>query len=341
MSSSRYIAAARQRRAEPQAKPVPQQRPPVTSIASQAAFQQQHQNNQRMQQLQPQMQPRGVPPQHMNRANIMNQMNQNNRMQQMQQQMPQQMQQQMQQQNHTENIDNTTVPSRLTVSDAIGLITLRLGKLEQYIIDHQNDNASISKTQDMNLPENSEIIDKSVLHNIINRLDSIEKKDYKVDNSLIQTIEKRLNNIEIENTNKMDTNIIENLEKRLNSIEKENNYLINEVNKLTQTLANFMNETEKRLTDFDYAFSEIEKNFIIPTEYDYFDEENKNYIDNENIHVDNNENIENEMVIDHNDSVIVQEVVQEVNDETNDKNETNNLKNIVEMELNSDMPIGY
>lgn len=257
MSSSRYIAAARQRRAEPPSKPVPQQRPPVTSIASQAAFQQQHQNNQGQRMGQPQQPGRGIPPQHMSRANIMNQMNPNNRMQQMPQQMPQQSQI-PQQQVYPEPVETAMpIPSKLTISDAIGLITLRLGKVEQYIIDHQHDSVSTSssKNNEFHLPENSEIVDKSVLNNIVSRLDSIEKKEVKVDNTA------------------------------------QINQLQGEIIKLRQILENFMTETERRIGDVEFAFSEMEKNFMVPTEtFENFEVED--IIDDVNI-VNNNVDVNN------------------------------------------------
>jgi hypothetical protein len=317
------MAVARQRRADPPAKQVPQQRPPVTSIASQAAFQQQHQNNQsqRMQQMQQQQQqPRGNPQQHMNRANIMNQMNQNNRMQQMQQQMPQQheiSQQKMQ----SEHIDSAMqIPSRLTISDAIGLITLRLGKIEQYIIDNQHEHhgmtSSGSKSEDSRLPENSEIVDKSVLHNIVNRLDSIEKKDAKLDNNVIQSIENRLSNIEKEkNDVKVDNSL-------------QISQLQNEVNTLRQMIEGFMYEMERRMGDFEFAFSEIEKNFIMPTET------------LENFEV---EDIGEEGNVSEKDIDIQMEELDGKNiQEEKKESSTLDLKSVVEMDLkNNTMPIGY
>jgi hypothetical protein len=71
--------------------------------------------------------------------------------------------------------------SKISISDAIGLITLRLGKIEQYVIDTQHDNqtggGSGGAGGGFSLPENTQLIDNSVFTSIINRLDSIEKKD--------------------------------------------------------------------------------------------------------------------------------------------------------------------
>jgi hypothetical protein len=65
--------------------------------------------------------------------------------------------------------------TKLTVSDAIGLITLRLGRVEQYIMDTQNSDEGQNHSSTSN-GNNTSMFDNSVLTNIISRLDSIEKK---------------------------------------------------------------------------------------------------------------------------------------------------------------------
>jgi len=65
--------------------------------------------------------------------------------------------------------------TKLTVSDAIGLITLRLGRVEQYIMDTQNSDEGQNHSSNSN-GNNTSMFDNSVLTNIISRLDSIEKK---------------------------------------------------------------------------------------------------------------------------------------------------------------------
>ena len=152
MSSSRSIAAARNRRA---GDPVQQQQPPNrpgTSIGSSAAFQTQTQYGKKV----PQQSQKNDPP----------------------------------------PPPNPNVPfSKISVSDAIGLITLRLGKVEQYIIDTQHDsesgNGSGSGGGGFSLPENTQLVDNSVFTSIINRLDSIEKKDLQ-SKQLLTKIEQEL-----------------------------------------------------------------------------------------------------------------------------------------------------
>lgn len=88
-----------------------------------------------------------------------------------QQRQPQQTQQEQPQ------IQSNGLPfSKLTVSDAIGLITLRLGKVEQYLLDVQND-GGFGNQNETNIPNNTKLIDTSVLTSIINRLDALEKRE--------------------------------------------------------------------------------------------------------------------------------------------------------------------
>jgi len=145
--SSRSLATARARRAGENAPPVSGNRP-ITSIGSQAAF---------VQQMPPNM---GYnmppPPNNVRTARGMNQ--------------------QQQQKQETNGLPF----NKLSVSDAIGLVTLRLGRVEQWIIetDHENE-INKSSGSNNNLPDGHRIIDNATLSTIINRLDSLEKKDIK------------------------------------------------------------------------------------------------------------------------------------------------------------------
>jgi hypothetical protein len=138
--SSRSLAAARARRSGENAPPVSGNRP-GTSIGSHAAFSPPP-NNVRVARSQggaPQ-QPRTQPP-------------------------SQQQQQQMQQQQQS-------LPfSKLSISDAIGLITLRLGRVEQWVIETQHEKDI--ETQDG--VDSSKTIETSVLTSIMQRIDSLEQ----------------------------------------------------------------------------------------------------------------------------------------------------------------------
>lgn len=136
-------------------------------------------------------------------------------------------------QNADNNVANTpSAPkngmpfSKLTVSDAVGLITLRLGKVEQYLIDLQNSDNNVGSNNNSNTG-----IDNSVLTTIINRLDALEKKE--INNSVQETI-KTIN-------------------REIATI-KQNIQLIN---KNTESLKSNVNN---RFNDIELAFVELEKN---------------------------------------------------------------------------------
>jgi hypothetical protein len=172
MSSSRSIAAARNKRASEQ-----QISRPNTSIASASVFSQQQ---------------RGP----------------------IQQQQPQLQQQQ------------SFAKPKISVSDAIGLTTIRLCKVENFIKELSENGFATSNTQ---------VIDTTVLTTLINRLDALEKKE-------ISTNE------------------------QLKRLEKENIDLTDKLSDLTDKLSAFTKETNDRFDDFDLAFVEIEKQLPVEEE---------------------------------------------------------------------------
>lgn len=192
-SSSRSIAAARSRRAGESQPPVSGGRP-GTSIASHSAFANQ------------------MPAPPSNNVRVAKAPMQQ---QQQQQQMPQ----------------NGLPFSKLSVSDAVGLITLRLGRIEQFVMDFENGEVH-SQSKSSNIPENSKIIDSSVLTTIINRLDSLEKR---------------------EGSNVVASSVVASLEKEL----KDTKDLLSHV---SYKLELFSKETSQRFEDYEMAIAEIEKN---------------------------------------------------------------------------------
>jgi hypothetical protein len=201
-SSSRSIAAARSRRAGESQPPVSGGRP-GTSIASHSAFAQQ--------QMPPQPPSNNVriakaPP-----------------MQQQQQRQPQ---------------TNGLAFNKLSVSDAIGLVTLRLGRVEQFIIDLENGEVSTNtKSGQSGIPENSKIIDNSVLTTIINRLDALEKKDSSTSSA----------------GSSASLDQVAKMEKDLKETKDLLSHLIFKLELLSK-------ETNDRFMDFEGAITEIEKN---------------------------------------------------------------------------------
>ena len=243
MSSSRSITAARARRAGEQAPPMSGTRP-GTSIGSHAAFapQQQYQQpspNVRM--------ARGQP--------------------------PQQQQQIQQQQQMSQQPSNGLPFTKLSISDAIGLITLRLGRVEQFIIDVENGEQGIgglSQTSSSFIPENSKIVDSSVITTIINRIDSLEKRETIPNNSEQMTV---INNeiagisLEVKKLNEeyIKSNLL--LSNHTEQIFRFNRTLT-ETKDLLQNLIMkvdaHIQETNDKFIDYEYALTEIEKNVQNP-----------------------------------------------------------------------------
>ena len=252
--SSRSLAAARARRAGENAPPVSGNRP-GTSIGSHAAFAPQQQtapaynhnaqpNNVRTGKPGQQQQMPPQPPQ--------------------KQQSPafQQVQQSQQQ-------EKKALPfTKLSISDAIGLITLRLGRVEQWVIDTENENEETGDYQSgsLNLPDNSKIIDSSILTNIISRLDSLEKRELGNSNpgeitQLSESVTKLTEQI---------TKIVEEGNKHSLAISKHTEQLFKFDRDLVETkdlLKTFMikydmftSETNNKFADYELALSELEKN---------------------------------------------------------------------------------
>ena len=196
MSSSRSIAAARSRRAGESQPPVSGGRP-VTSIASHSAFVQQQ-----------------MPPPPSNNVRVAK--------------APMQQQQQMPQQ-------GASPFTKLSISDAIGLVTLRLGRVEQFIIDFENgeiEGHHPNSGGGSSIPENSKIVDNSVLTTIVNRLDALEKK---------------------EGSGNVNASSIASLEKEMKEAKDLLSHLLFKYELFTK-------ETNEKFGDFEGAISEIEKN---------------------------------------------------------------------------------
>ena len=205
MSSSRSIAAARSRRAGESQPPVSGGRP-GTSIASHSAFV--------PQQMQPPSNNVRVGKAPIN------------------QQQPQQMQ----------PPSNGLPFTKLSISDAIGLITLRLGRVEQFVIDYENGEIATGPQSEENIPKNSKIIDNSVLANIINRLDALEKKEP-------STSSNSFSNVNNEQISKIEKDLKETKDLLAHMLFK---------------FELFSKETTDKFNDFEVAITEIEKNMEAP-----------------------------------------------------------------------------
>jgi len=256
MSSSRSIAAARARRSNEQAPPVNGSRP-ITSIGSQAAFAnmpQQPPSNIRIARGPP------MPPQQ----------------QQMYQQMPpppSQMYQQMPPppQMLPGHPQGPALPfSKLSISDAIGLVTLRLGRVEQFIIDLENGEHQHINMGASNIPDNSKIIDNSVLSSMINRLDSLEKREpATINNEQIEQVSEDIKVIQ-ESVKRLNDELVKtNLAAAKHSeqmLRFEREFVENKdiLKSLLIKFDLFVKETNDKFSDYEYAIAELEKNLQLP-----------------------------------------------------------------------------
>ena len=245
--SSRSLAAARSRRAGETAPPVSGNRP-GTSIGSHAAFA--PQGYQQPQGQAPNARTSRGPPQQQNAYQNVKQSQQQNQ--------------------------NGLPFTKLSISDAIGLITLRLGRVEQWVIETEHDSEvrqheGIS-SQHTNLPENSTIVDNSVFSGIINRLESVEKKESGTVNS--EFISKLSE--DVAKLTEQLTRIGDEGNKHTLAISKHNEQLFRFERELVETkdiLKTFMikydlfaADTNNKFSDYEFALSELEKNIQPVTE---------------------------------------------------------------------------
>ena len=249
--SSRSLLAARARRAGENPPPVSGNRP-GTSIGSHAAFAQQpgYQTNM------------PLPPPNVRVARGQQPVQQQQKPQNSALQQVKQSQQQAQ---------NSLPFSKLSISDAIGLVTLRLGRVEQWVIETEHDNSlSENKSSDAsNLPENSRIIDNSVLSSIINRLETVEKMpaaSSEASPELASNVAKLTEQL---------TRIGDDVTKHTMEISKHTEQLFKFNRELVETkdilktfmikYDQFVKETGEKFADYEVALTDLEKTFQQPT----------------------------------------------------------------------------
>ena len=254
MSSSRSIAAARQKRAgEPSNNVNTNSSRPVTSISSQAVFAQQQQQQQQQQQPRQQQ----INPKY-------NQINTNAGRQQMSGIS------QNQKLNSSSSLSSQQKQlTKISLPDAIGLITLRLGKLEKFIQESMEDGSFSFMSGNSNNDyesNNMKLVSDEVFENITNRLENLEKK----------------NNTKTNNNNN----------DQILKVNKDIKDIKDSINNLNTKVSSFINETQEKFLDYESALVEIEKNIGVSIDDNNFDEQ-----ENENID-DYTENIVSEMIED-------------------------------------------
>jgi hypothetical protein len=238
-SSSRSIAAARQKRAGEQSQPMNTSRP-VTSISSQGAFAQQ-------QQYQQQMMSQSIPVGSknvraaQNKGMTINQASRSNT-----------------------NMQQEEQSTKISVSNAIGLITLRLGKLENYVNEAIEDgkfNENSDGVNNNSIPSNMKLVSDEVFENIVNRLNLLESKMINY------------------------TNQTDNFANEMSDVKTS-------IKNLNNAFTIFINETTNKFIDYEYALTEIENNLELDTNVKV-DQENDVTFVNDNNDGTNNENIVN------------------------------------------------
>lgn len=233
--SSRSLAAARAKRAGESAPPVSGSRP-GTSIGSHAAF----------------SQPPGYQQQQPSNVRVGKGVASNQQSKQSQQQ----------------SAPSVAPFTKLSISDAIGLITLRLGRVEQWIFETEHEgtlNLANNSSNAPNIPENSRVIDLSVLTSIINRLDSLETNGSAgASGEEITKLSTDISKLTDQFTRFTDEGVKHNL-----AIAKHSEQLFRfdrdlvETKDLLKTFMlkydSFVSETTERFGDFELALSEVEK----------------------------------------------------------------------------------
>ena len=167
-------------------------------------------------------------------------------------QQPQQQQQPMQQQQQRPTASYGQPGGKISISDAIGLTTIRLGKVEQFIQRIQEE-GGLNTSYD--IPDNAQLIDKSVITNIISRIDSLEKRGGTDINEKIGRLENEIRSI-----------------RELLNATKSN-------------FDSYVQSNDKRFEDIDTAFVELEKNLAI---HDEHTDDINNNLDSSNQIIDNN-----------------------------------------------------
>ena len=224
--SSRSLAAARARRAGENAPPVSGNRP-GTSIGSGAAFA--NQNYQQPNNIRTSRPGSG---------------------------------QQSQQQDTQQQPQNKLGFNKLSISDAIGLITLRLGRVEQYIIETEHEKELNEANEGNIVNSGSSSIDTTIFNSILNRIDTLEKKE-----GTPEDVSKLVEQI---------TRIGDETSKHTLAISKHTEQLFKFERELTETkdilktfmlkYDNFAKETNDRFGDFEFALSEVEKSLPVSRE---------------------------------------------------------------------------
>jgi hypothetical protein len=144
-------------------------------------------------------------------------------------QQPMSQQQQMPQQQRP-NLPYGQPGGKISISDAIGLTTIRLGKVEQ-LVQRLQEEGGLGNNFD--IPDNAQLIDKSVITNIISRIDSLEKRDGT------------------------------NMNEKFGRLETEIRSIRDLLNNTKTSFDTYVQSNEKRFEDIETAFVDLEQHLVV------------------------------------------------------------------------------
>jgi hypothetical protein len=167
--------------------------------------------------------------------------------------------------------------NKLSVSDAIGLITLRLGRVEQWIIETDHENSTeVNENSQFQLPDNSRIVDNSIFTNIINRLDSLEKNISENGGSPVANEDFTKLSEDFTKLTEQFTRLGDETTKHTLTISKHSEQLLRFEREFVETkdilktfmlkYDNFVKETTDKFTDYEFVIEEFEKKLQVNVE---------------------------------------------------------------------------
>jgi hypothetical protein len=138
---------------------------------------------------------------------------------------------------------------KIEIGTAIGLVTLRLGRIEQFI-QEISENGHIKKdlvatSGSASLPDNSKIVDNSVFTSLVSRLDGVERKQTSLE-------------MEIKSVKDMLINLNASVERA----SRDSNEKLKQLN-------DKLKENGERLQDYEAALSDIESRIQFNPEESY------------------------------------------------------------------------
>lgn len=155
--------------------------------------------------------------------------------------------------------------SKLTIAQAIGLITLRLGQVEQWIIDTDaNDEPTVSGNQPS--------IDIGVITSIVNRIGALEKNNGgSMDNEELVALTEMVSKLTQQLTKFSDESIRQSLaiakhSEQLLRIERDTVETKDIMKTFMLRYDMFVQESSEKFMDFESALTEVEKGLLITNE---------------------------------------------------------------------------